>query len=277
MTTSDPKDGEGEVPVPVVPSYEALRESTGIHNPVRLTHDAKRLCWSLDSPLTTAVSIMKDVRYDPEGSAPEPYFRGARAETASGWHPVSQSPLTEPAISSVTVTVSDLADWEDRWLEIHQGHAEPGDHNDDSWVRFEELPPGFNPDEDEEDAEWPVLLMCCGKERPRDFTAVTLTVNAKQDMGFVTVHDYVSTVHPWLVSLREDLLRAMGDLLDGIPLPADTKLMVFYAGPKSLTVLEEKDWFRMMKRRPAWQDELLRAAATRTTSQHVAFIEAGNG
>jgi hypothetical protein len=91
------------------------------------------------------------------------------------------------------------------------------------------------------------------------FTAVTLTViNAKQDK----VHDYVSTVHPWLMSLCARMISCgpWGDLITGRHTATgrhDKVDGVLYAGPKSLTVLEEeKDWLRMMKKkRPASQDD----------------------
>ena len=39
---------------------------------------------------------------------------------------------------------------------------------------------------------------------------MSLLVEASRD--FVTVHDYVSAVHPWLLSLRGDILQAAGDV-----------------------------------------------------------------
>ncbi|PVH74013.1 hypothetical protein DL98DRAFT_605839 [Cadophora sp. DSE1049] len=48
---------------------------------------------------------------------------------------------------------------------------------------------------------------------------------------YVTVHDFVTAVHPWLVELRGDILAAMkvwegSDEPMGTPLPNDTDLLV---------------------------------------------------
>ena len=44
---------------------------------------------------------------------------------------------------------------------------------------------------------------------------------------FVTVHDFVIAVHPWLMGLRSDILGALGTLNGhDVPLPAETELMV---------------------------------------------------
>jgi hypothetical protein len=68
--------------------------------------------------------------------------------------------------------------------------------------------------------------------------------------GFVTVHDYVTAVHPWLMGLRADLLAAGGDLLDHVPLAEDTRLMVVGSRPQSLHVLPESEWRRWRGKRP---------------------------
>lgn len=58
--------------------------------------------------------------------------------------------------------------------------------------------------------------------------------------GFVTVHDYLSTVHPWLMSMREDILKAKDVWDEGFR----TDFLVDYNGLKCLS-LEEKDaWIR---------------------------------
>lgn len=64
------------------------------------------------------------------------------------------------------------------------------------------------------------------------------------------MHDYASTVHPWLMGLCDDIQFAVGDearLLAGrdeqarTPLPTNTTLMVFYAYPNLITVYEEHE------------------------------------
>jgi hypothetical protein len=60
--------------------------------------------------------------------------------------------------------------------------------------------------------------MCCGAKRPRG-KAVKLVVKPTMSGNeFVTVHDYLSAVPPWLMSARGDILWCMG-LGDGKLLP----------------------------------------------------------
>lgn len=89
-----------------LPSFEELFRA---ERRALLTKDTKRLRWALDSPLTTAISVMQEPYHGPEVASPEPYFNSREAS----WHAVSQAPYTDPKISSVTVTVSQLEDWED--------------------------------------------------------------------------------------------------------------------------------------------------------------------
>lgn len=176
---------------------------------------------------------MEKPYYEP-GSAPEPYFRPApdRASQPSR-HPVSQEPYTEPSVSSITVRVVELDEWENNWLTLHAEHAEPDDQLDPDFVRFGLLP-DYDPDEDEEGPDH--LLVCCGTERPRNNG---LKVLVQAAAGFVTVHDFLSAVHPQLVARREDLLGSLGF---EEPLPPETKLMVTFTWPPTVvTVMEEKD------------------------------------
>ncbi|KAF2472782.1 uncharacterized protein BDR25DRAFT_365958 [Lindgomyces ingoldianus] len=215
------------------PSFEAARKA---QQQILLTSDALRLYWTLEGPLSSAIRVMDDRHYDP--NTPLAPYCDQTAPSPS-WSPVSQSPLTEPKISSVTVHVEQLDDWEELWLDIHRDHAEPGPHNEASdFARFGPLP-DYDPDSDEEGPEH--LLRCCHQDRPRK-TKVSLVVKAAGE--FVTVHDYVSVVHPWLMSLRENILQAAGDLEDCVLLPANTRLIVeyAYARPDILYLYEEKEW-----------------------------------
>ncbi len=219
------------------------------HRPVVCSPDAKRLFWSLNGPLTTSVWIMEDA-FSPNSR--EPYFRQTTgAGTTTSWHPASQSPLTEPKVSSITVSVNDLDEWEDQWLDMHRDHADPdgGEENgDESWVKFGPLP-DYDPDKDEEGPEH--LLVCCGTQRPRGKpVSVVVKPSASSGKEFVTLHDYLSTVHPWLMSLREDILGAMG-ILDDEPLPTETKIMVDYSAPDSLKMYKEAEWIGLRRKLPS--------------------------
>jgi hypothetical protein len=67
---------------------------------------------------------------------------------------------------------------------------------------------------------------------------------------FVTVHDYLSAVPPWLMSAREDILRCMG-LGDGKLLPPETELMVIHTGKHMLMISHKADWIRLKRDEPA--------------------------
>ena len=132
------------------------------------------------------------------------------------------------------MSVEQLDDWEDRWFELHRDHAVPVRDSDGNHV-----PPEYHSDQEEED-ETCYTFDCNCEDRPPS-TKFLLTVNATEE--FLTIHDYVSVVHPWLMSHREMILRASGDLLDNSPLSPSTRLMVTsYTHPDVLVTVEEKDW-----------------------------------
>lgn len=237
-----------------------------------LSQDAKRLHWTLEGPLTTAIQVMKQPYYDPD-TVMEPYCQ-QNVDGTSVWSPVSQAPISEPKVSSLVVRVVELDDWERSWLELHDEcevlKDYPGagldfgpvmgqlpdydpEEDEEAWV-----PEPCSDDEDDEDDEGPGtdaastqqpawIVRCCGHERPRK-KKVSLLVRASGE--FVTIHDYVSAVHPWLLSLREDLLMVNGDLWHSIPLPADTRLMFECSLTGKISAKEEKDWCFSGWRRP---------------------------
>ena len=246
MIESGPtQDTDGGVMSPL-PSYEALREAgQGTH----LNPDVYLLFWSLNGPLSVAIRVMDDCFYDPD-SVPESYVLPAPDANGSTLHPISQSSLTAAKISSVTVKISPLDDWENTWLDLHRNHSEPGDNESDDthWGQL----PDYDSDDDETDfGEF--LLKCCGMERPRPNTA-GLLVQASGD--FVTVHDYVSALHPWIMGKRDDILGAIGALNEE-PLPAETPLMVF-PGLHSVLVTDQKEWRSMKRRKGTYTGNLTR-------------------
>lgn len=160
-------------------------------------------------------------------------------------HPISQMPLTEPKVSSVTVHVEDLDNWEENWYEAYRDSSDsPEDHDPSKGVEWGVLP-DYDSEEDEEgyDGGPQHLLMCCGVKRPRGGKA-SLVVKASAG-SFVTIHDYVSVVHPWLISLRDDILGAMG-IEDGRSLPSETKLMVRNRLDK-LKMYKQAEWIQNEK------------------------------
>jgi hypothetical protein len=214
-------------------------DGSQLRNHVVYSHDFLRLYWTLQGPLTSAISVMKNKYYEPEVLL-EPYY--VQTDTGPIWSTVVQSPLTEPAISSLDVGVEVLQEWDEQWTEVHTDHAtfEPASDDEENGAKFGPLPE-FDPEEDEEGPEH--LVRCCGQDRPRG-ADIMLTLTASGP--FITVHDYVSAVHPWLMSLREKILQASGDLEKNIALPVDTALMVTsYTAPGSVVTVDEDRWKRM--------------------------------
>ncbi|KAF6808592.1 hypothetical protein CSOJ01_07447 [Colletotrichum sojae] len=173
-------------------TYGALR--AGPSNSARL------LFIPVHGTVQSAVEVLPDPG-DPD--ARTPYYDHA----AGTYHPVGALPVSEPRVSSVTVHVPELEDWEENWLEMHEGHSEP-----DMPDAFPDAKWGKLSGEDDEDDDEPQLLHCCEQDRPRGKNAKLTIMPSKpwdgRDGGFVTVHDYVSALNPWLVRLRGDVLGA---------------------------------------------------------------------
>lgn len=220
----------------ILPSYGDLRQA---HQQPRHGDATGRLFWQIQGPLETNVFVLSDAK-NPD-SAREPYVQ--QSSNSISWHPISQESLTRPPVSSIIVEVDQLKSWEEDWLESHR-HACPGDPG----CTYRKI---FDDEEDEnegnEEEEGLKLIQCCETERPKE--TLPLEVRASTQ-PYVTVHDYVTAVHPWLLSLRQDILWAM-NVWEDKPLPADTKLMVNNDGLDSLMIMEEQRWIERNKRVPA--------------------------
>jgi len=57
----------------------------------------------------------------------------------------------------------------------------------------------------------------------------------------VTVHDYITTMHPWLMRNRDDILDAM-DRFEDLPDPEDMDLVVDLVTPNRFTIKEKSEW-----------------------------------
>ena len=223
------------------PTYEALRAACV---PVAgAPNSAKLLFMPVQGTVQSAIEVLSDPK-DPDTRTP--YYDQA----AGTYHPVSALPISEPKVSSITVLVSELDYWEEDWLDMHEGHSEP------------DAPPGAFPeakwgtlsddgcDEDDKlvsDDDGPQLLRCCKQDRPHGKNA-KLTIKPSKawdgrDGGFVTVHDYVSALHPWVVRLRGDILGAMGTA-DGLdePLGDEMDLVVSCGALHRLRMEPRTSW-----------------------------------
>ncbi|KAI1452080.1 hypothetical protein F4805DRAFT_55120 [Annulohypoxylon moriforme] len=226
-----------------LPSFDVLRDA---NNPPDLSPEMQRVFWTIDGPLSESIWIMESCH---NTDSLEPYFKAD--DPKERWHPVSQAPLTDPKVSSITVRVYELDKWEDDWYDFHREHSDPNggneqfDENGDLMVRWGEL---LDYDEEKDEEGKPEhLLMCCGTTRPRGKAG---SMAVKPTTGdFITVHDYLSTLHPWLLGKRDDILALMG-LFDDKPLPQETKLMVGYEMGDSLTVYDRAEWIEYRQRKP---------------------------
>jgi hypothetical protein len=178
------------------PPYRSYKELERNHIRVQFSPDAKRLFWPFDGVFPTAISVMKTPR-SPEDL--EPYFQpDAEAGGTGTWHEISQLPLTEPRVSSVEATISDLDQWESGWMEWHIDHT--GDQFSREYVTYgdlndEDRPYAENAKEDgswEEDSDTEFLMKCCRQDRPLRKGGKTLLVTPSAGNHFVTVHDYIS-------------------------------------------------------------------------------------
>lgn len=176
------------------PPYRSFKELRGDPTvAVVFSTAAKRLFWPLDGVFPTAFSVMKTPR---SANDLEPYFQ----QTLGGgtFHEIAQLPLTEPKVSSVEVSVSDLEQWESDWVAWH-GHHE-GEPANPEYVTYGDLsdrerPYAKEPNEDgcwEEDSNTEFLIRCCGQDRPLGKRGRKLVVTPAAGSHFVTVHDYVS-------------------------------------------------------------------------------------
>ncbi|KAM6513792.1 hypothetical protein FALCPG4_015005 [Fusarium falciforme] len=189
----------------------------------RANDAVKRLFWILEGPLESSIFVLDDPA-QPEGPR-QPYFQQTLAGTT--WHPVSQEPMTTAGVSSITVKArSPLDDWQASWKDEHR-HADPDDEDcvfeeaiaEDGWV-------------------YDRLLRCCGEDLPPK--APSLVVEAS-DKPYVTVHDYLTAVHPWLLPLRQNILSAMSVFN---PVPAGIKLVVDCTSVDGVNIREEGEWIR---------------------------------
>ncbi len=216
---------------PPYPSFAALRMAKQAVLPSAA--GCKLLFWPLDG-LTLETSGLAVMVGPTNPDMRTPY----RNPTTGVLHPISQLSICEPKVSSITVYVSELQDWESNWEDMHCEHiaGEEGDDDGDA---------GSD--------------MCCGMARPagkKDISVIVtgtggITEGSYSSGGFVTVHDYVTVVHPWLMGLRNDILGALGTLNgDDVPLPAETELMVSYNMLDDLMIETRATWLRLTKKEP---------------------------
>lgn len=202
---------------------------------IKNTKVINRLFWSLGGPLETSIFILEDAA-NPKGPR-EPYFRQTTGGTS--WHPVSQESLTEPRVSSISVSILPLHDCEEDWRSNHE-HADRDDPN----CVYETF------------RGRTILARCCGENRPKNLAPLEIQA---LHTPYVTIHDYVIALHPVLMGLRQNALSILG-MWEGQPLPEEAKL-VAEVNPlmaNELSIKEEHKWIQDIRTRQeppkTWQD-----------------------
>ncbi len=186
----------------------------------------KRLVWRIPAPLESAIRV-SSTPCDHTGSG-EPYFQQTLAGVS--WHQVSQQCVSFTPCESITIKTP-LDSWAAEWEEHHE-HADP----DDEGCEFAE-------DDDDGPGE---LLRCCGEERPQAPPPLVVTATDKE---YVTVHDYVSTVHAWLMEHFDNISSAVNVWDDG-EAPPGQKLYVHVSNLRALSVSDEEMWQQLQQIRP---------------------------
>ena len=154
----------------------------------------------------------------------------------SAYHTISTSPIIDPPFFSISVAVDEVDLWEEDWLEGHESHAFEG----------EEWEPG-----DEEHGYPGKLRAFCGEHRPKGPPPLLVAASTRP---YVTVHDFVTAVHPWISDLEYDVRRALG-FNAREPVPRHIELFIHFIVPTPLMIIApyrhedpaeffEKEWRR---------------------------------
>jgi hypothetical protein len=214
------------------PAYPSCEEYARLPVPVKPWAGATylRLFIRLQEPFSSAVSVCPP---DRSTNGPrEPYCR----ESPNGlvWHPIAEESVTDHRISSITVKIRCLDEWEGAWLQLFEEEdLHPGDEGT-VWA-----PPGEGEEADDEETGMK-LVRHVGEDRPRKYEGMVVGASNGQ---FVTVHDYATAVYEYLMPLRRDVLASLTvSKQNGEPLPDDTQLVLCGFGPsQSVETVEEAE------------------------------------
>lgn len=207
-----------------IPSFE---DRASARQPVRPSQDMQRVRWRPFGGLGNCVYVAENPS-DPS-SPQRPYQTGP-----ASFHPISASALTEPPISSITVTLSDFEHWEETWVEEHVPHA---DDDQAVWVDVQQGTEGDEDDDGGDDGDGRRLMRCCDTSRPVVPAPVTVRSTSQP---FVTIHDYVTAVHHWLQRVKGSVLEAKG-VHESQPLPANTPFQDLFMPDLSCISLNQRE------------------------------------
>ncbi|KAK4152638.1 hypothetical protein C8A00DRAFT_34668 [Chaetomidium leptoderma] len=190
----------------------SFEERNSSADQVKLNPETRRIRWTLNGPLETAITV-----------------------------------------SSLRLCVDPLDDWDYHWMEKHDQHTDL-DEKHESVISDDDVFYGPLPGADEGeklDGGDEHLLVCCGQKRPLGKEAEEVVVKPTTGGGgFVTIHDFISTVHPYLMARRDEVLEAMCEDpgRTRAPFPPETRLVVVWYSAPYVDVLDEAYWMRTRKR-----------------------------
>ncbi|KAI4854628.1 hypothetical protein E4T44_00029 [Aureobasidium sp. EXF-8845] len=163
----------------------------------------ERLIWPVRGEFPSAISVMTEPCRNI--GTPQPLFNPETGE----WHEIASQSITDTKVSYLEASIVNLDFWDRNWERFHMEHADPA-YDECEFVTYGDL-----------DNDNPSGRMACGVGMSSQtqrylFTAamlgkqgLTLEVRPLPGNDFVTVKDYVGAVHPWLMSMQDDILAAM--------------------------------------------------------------------
>ncbi|KAF9873487.1 hypothetical protein CkaCkLH20_08946 [Colletotrichum karsti] len=199
---------------PPHPTYESLRQTKQ-----QLTASVSflRLRWYLKGSVEESIKLLEDATVH---TSQQDQYQTSSASSTDGQQPetrlheVASESITEPPVSSITVTIRELDGWESNWLDNHHPHAEDVDsalYADDG-----------------------SLIRCCDEDRPGP--GPSLLVEAGSG-AFVTTQDFAAAVHPWMSTFEAQVRSAKG-VFRGRPVPTTHELFLYNLEPSPLHVAD---------------------------------------
>jgi hypothetical protein len=217
--------------------YPSMASVLKAGNVPLITHDFLRLRWFVrGGPPEDRLKVLTNV-YDKD-SAQEPYLTRTTASDDNmslpaastpevQLHPVASGSITNPPVSSVSVTISVLKGWYAGWWEAHKHHP------DDQLFRAAGDQRSDGSDDGRYDPDGAPKSCPCGSVAPGP--GPEIVVEPAGGRPFVTVGDYVATLHPWLVE-HEALIRDAALSIDDESLDEKVELFILPNGVHSLYI-----------------------------------------
>ncbi|KAK4203022.1 hypothetical protein QBC40DRAFT_275272 [Triangularia verruculosa] len=187
-----------------------------------LSAPARRLIWTLQGPPSTAITVMPP-DLNPSSPNREPFYRPPPAPNQpASFHQIFGEPISDPPAASITVQEEYLGDWRNEWYTLNQEGFDGSEPNEEE---YSDMPPEFAP------------------------LVVTASPAGPGNGEFVTVGDYIRAVHPWLMGLRRQIVKArdVAGLTGGDEDGQGVRLMVTADRPELVRVEEEGEWMGTLR------------------------------